>query len=141
MATTNMLAPPSGFSTSDLIFDDEFTEASLNTAYWHPWLGDASYGRWSDQSSLPSPYSGMNETGSTFQVMYNDPYPYGGGTNTTGNHLVGGNGTLSIIADPSSYFGGLGYSWASSAVSSYGLVSLPATGGYVQWEAKMPDSR
>ncbi|HEX5452740.1 MAG TPA: hypothetical protein VFX06_03010 [Stellaceae bacterium] len=135
------LSPPSGFSTSQLVFEDTFTSGTLNTQYWNPWLGDDLYGRWGDQGKLPSPYSGPNMNSSTMQNMYNDPYPYGGGTNTTGDHLVGGNGTLELIATPSNYFGNLGYSWASAAVSSYGKVELPASGGYVQWSAKMPDSR
>jgi chitodextrinase len=135
------LSPPSGYSTSQLIFEDTFTSGTLNTQNWNPWLGDDLYGRWSDQGKLSSPYSGMNMNSSTMQNMYYDPYPYGGGTNTTGNHLVGGNGNLALIATPSTLFSNLGYSWVSASVSSYGKEYLPATGGYVQWSAKMPDSR
>ncbi|HEX5454688.1 MAG TPA: glycoside hydrolase family 16 protein [Stellaceae bacterium] len=137
---TGLLAPPAGYSASQLIFEDGFDSATLDTSKWNPWLGEDQYGRWSDQSLLPSPYSGMNMNGSTFQTMYYDPYPYGGGSDTTGDHLTGGGGTLSMTATPSSYFGGLGYSWGSAAVSSYGKAYLPASGGYVQWQAKMPDS-
>jgi hypothetical protein len=76
-----------------------------------------------------------------YYEQYDDPYPYGSSTNTTGSHLTGGSGVLSLIATPSSYFSGFGYSWASAGVSSFGHIYLPATGGYVQWQAKMPDSR
>jgi hypothetical protein len=48
---------------------------------------------------------------------------------------------LAEIANPNNHFSNLGYSWASSAITSYGHAYLPATGGYVQWHAKMPDSR
>ncbi|MBV9828382.1 MAG: VCBS repeat-containing protein [Alphaproteobacteria bacterium] len=140
MSTTYVLSPPAGFSSSQLLLDDNFTTATLDTSYWNPWMGDQTYGRWSDQGKLPSPYSGMNESSSTYQVMYNDPYPYGLSTDTTGNHLVGGSGNLGLIATPSSNYSDLGYSWASSAVSS-NKAYLPATGGYAQWEAKMPDSQ
>jgi hypothetical protein len=44
------------------------------------------------------------------------------------------------IANPSTYFSHLGYSWASAAITSYGHAYLPATGGYVQWHARMPNS-
>jgi hypothetical protein len=135
------MLPPPGYPASSLIFEEQFMAPSLNGASWHPWLGDATYGRWSDQGNLPSPYSGPNESSGTLQRNYNDPFPYGGAANTTGNHLVGGKGMLSLIATPSAHFSNLGYSWGAAAVSSYNLVSLPAAGGYVQWQAKMPDSR
>ena len=96
-----MLAPPAGFSSSDLIFDDQFTEPSLS-ADWHPWTGGAQdnmFGDWDGtRNLLPYPYSGFHTT--NIQPMYNDPYPYGGGTNTTGPHLIGGDGTLRLIATP-----------------------------------------
>jgi hypothetical protein len=135
-----MLPPPAGYSSSDLIFDDQFNEPSLSAA-WNPWIGGpggAMWGDWDGQENLlPYPYSGFTTTG--LQPMYDDPYPYSGGVGTTGAHLVGGNGTLSFIATPSDMFSDLGYSWAAAGISSSSLV-LPATGGYVQWDAKMPDS-
>ena len=104
-------------------------------------MGDETYDRWGNLGTLPWPYSGMNYSTSAFQVMYNDPYPYGYQINTTGAHLTGGNGNLALEAKPSDQFSSLGYSWASSAVTTYDKAYLPATGGYVQWSAKMPDSR
>ena len=135
------LPPPTGYSTSQLIFEDQFTSASLDTTKWNPWMGDETYDRWGNLGTLPWPYSGMNYSTSAFQVMYNDPYPYGYQINTTGAHLTGGNGNLALEAKPSDQFSSLGYSWASSAVTTYDKAYLPATGGYVQWSAKMPDSR
>ena len=133
------LPPPAGYSTSQLIFEDTFTSAALDTTKWNPWMGEDTYGRWSDRGALPSPYSAENAGG--YQVQYNDPYPYGYGTDTTGSHLGGGSGVLREIATPSGYFSNLGYSWASGAISSYGKTYLPAEGGYLQISAKMPDSR
>lgn len=144
-ASAASLPPPPGYTKSQLIFEDTFTSPSLDTSKWNPWLGDDNYGRWGDQGALPSPYSGMNcnsTCSNSYQIMHYDPYPYGYGTNTTGSHLLGGgNGNLSLVARPSSYFSRLGYSWASAAVTTYGKAYLPAAGGYVQWHAKMPDSR
>jgi hypothetical protein len=135
---TTSLSPPAGYTTSQLIFDDQFSNSTLNTNNWNPWIGNDQYGRWSDKGNLPSPYSGMNEPGA-YQIMYYDPYPAGDSTNISGQHLVTGTG-LREIASPSSYFSNLGYSWVASGISSYGKVYLPATGGYVQFLAKMPDS-
>ncbi len=132
--------PPTGYPSSQLIFEDTFASASLNTTKWNAWEGDDIYGRYSDNGFLPSPYSAPNSGAA--QIQYFDPYPYGYDTNTTGDHLVGGGaGNLALVAQPSSYFSDLGYSWASGGISSYGHAYLPATGGYVQWNAKMPDSR
>jgi hypothetical protein len=140
------LPPPAGYSRTQLIFEDRFLSTSLNTTHWNPWMGDDTYGRWGDQGNLPSPYSSItncpgDSCSGEYELDYADPYPYGFSTNTAGRHLVGGNGNLALIATPSSAAGYLGYSWASATISSYGHVYLPATGGYVQWHAKMPDSR
>jgi hypothetical protein len=143
-ASAASLPPPPGYTVSQLIFEDTFISPSLDTTKWNPWLGNSAYGRWGDLGNLPSPYSAMNcnsTCSNSYQIMYYDPFPYGYGTWTTGAHLLGGgNGNLALVAQPSSHFGSLGYSWASAAVSTYGKAYLPATGGYVQWHAKMPDS-
>jgi hypothetical protein len=93
------LPPPSGYTSSQLIFEDQFTSATLDTTKWNPWLGDDLYGRWGNQGKLPSPYSGTNcdsTCSDANQVMFYDPFPYGYGTNITGNHLVGGVGYLGV---------------------------------------------
>ena len=82
---------------------------------------------------MPAPYSAINP--GSYDTDYFDPYPQQG-TNTTGPHVVTGNG-LRIIATPSNRFPG--YTWASGAITTHGLFYLP--GGYVQVRAKMPDSR
>jgi hypothetical protein len=138
------LPPPAGYTSSHKIFEDQFTKSPLDTTKWNPWLGDDLYGRWSDLGQLPSPYSGMNcdsTCSNSYQVMFYDPFYYGSGTHITGSHLVGGSGYLIELADPNKHFSNLGYSWVSAAISSYGHAYLPATGGYVQWHARMPDSR
>ena len=142
--SATQLPPPAGYTTTQLLYEDQFNTPSLDTSKWNPWIGDDTYGRWGDYGALPYPYSGVNcnsACSNSYQIMYYDPYPYGYGTNISGNHLVGGNGHLAEIADLNAHFSNLGYSWASSAVTSYGHMYLPATGGYVQWHAKMPDSR
>ena len=138
------LPPPAGYTRSQLIFNDAFASSSLDQIHWNPWLGDPRYGRWNDFGKLPNPYSGGNcpkRCSTSYQIMYDDPYPYGFNVDVSGSHLLGGPWGLSIQAAPSSHFASLGYSWAASAVSTASKTVLPATGGYVQWHAKMPDSR
>lgn len=107
-------------------------------------MGDDQYGRWSDQGHLSNPYSGMNcdsTCSNSMNIQYYDPYPYGYGTNITGNSLIGGNGNLRMTMKASSHFSSLGYSFSSAAVTSFGKLYIPASGGYIQFRARMPDSR
>jgi hypothetical protein len=60
-----------------------------------------------------------------------------------GSHLTGGAGNLAFVANASNTFSTKGYTWATAGVSTTGksALLLPATGGYVQFHAKMPESR
>lgn len=131
------LTAPSGYTSSQLIFDDKFLQSTLNSSSWNPWMGDKQYGRWGDNGLLPNPYSSAGNAGG-YDAEYDDPYPAGYSTNINGPHTVTGNG-LRLIATPSNHFSG--YTWAAAAICTEGKVSVPATGGYVQFRAKMPDSR
>lgn len=127
--------PPAGYSTAQLLFQDEFTSPALDTAKWRPWLGDAQYGRWGNRGDLPAPYSGPNQP--DFGIHYNDPYYYGYATKIARIHMRKVVTGLRLIATPSTHFSP--YLWASACVTSYGLMELPAAGGYVQVRARMPD--
>ena len=131
------MSPPSGYTRGQLIFEDVFSTSSLDTTKWNPWWGQDSTGRWNDNGNLPSPYSGANA--GSYDLDYADPYPSAYSTNTTGNHLVTGGGGLQEIATPSSFFTSIGYTWASAALTSYGHWYIPATGGYLQVRALLPD--
>ena len=124
------LAPPPGYTASQMIFDDKFLSPTLDPTKWIPQIADG-WGIW--RQSVPAPYSAIDAGG--YDIDYDDPYPQQG-TNTTGLHTVTGNG-LRLIATPSNRFPG--YTWASGAVTTHGLYSF--SGGYVQIRAKMPDSR
>lgn len=138
------MVPPTGYTTSQLIVEDQFASSSLDTTKWNPWMGQNS-GVWNDHGAYPFPYSGGN-CDSTCSASYDkefwDPYPYGYSTSVSGNRLVGGSENLALIASPNSHFSSIGPTWGSSAISGTGkLMILPSAGGYVQWRAKMPDSR
>jgi len=137
------VALPPGYTSAQLVGEDKFTTSSLDTTKWNPWLGQNG-GRWAGGGiPLPAPFSSETLAVSPYNAEYYDPYPYASSTNTTGQHLTGGNG-LNITASPSTYFDGKSgvYDWASATISSTGHTSmiLPATGGYVQITAKIPDS-
>jgi hypothetical protein len=131
------MSPPAGYTASNLLFEDQFTAGSLNTANWNPWMGQNG-ARWSNAGSLPPPYSSVGFLPGN-NAEYSDPYPYGYATdNGAGVHMVGGSG-LQLIASPDTHEAG--YTWASAYVSgTQKLAVLPATGGYVQIRAQMPDS-
>jgi hypothetical protein len=129
-----------------MTFEDKFDSSVLDSNSWNPWMGEAQYGRWGDSGALPSPYGAMNNCpgdscASANSLDYSDPYPSGYATNTSGDHLITGSG-LRCIATTSGHFSSIGYSWATCTISSYDKVTLPATGTtYIQFHAKMPDSR
>ena len=129
-ALAQPLPPPPGYSASQLVFDDQFLLPALDSTKWIPQIADA-FGIW--RQSVPPPYSAPNS--GSFSVAYFDPFPQQG-SDTTGPHVVTGNG-LRLIATPSRMF--KGYSWAGGVVCTHGLFYF--TGGYVQFRAKMPDSR
>ncbi len=145
-STSSPLSPPSGYTSSQMIFEDKFNSSTLDTNVWNPWMS-AGGGRWNDQGALPSPYSAMNNCSGNScsganSLDYTDGYPSAYGTNTTGNHLVTGSGGLKCIATTSTYFSSKGYSWATCNISTDGKLSLPTSGTtYIQFHAKMPDSR
>jgi hypothetical protein len=123
----NPSSPPAGYSASQLVGEDKFMTSSLDASKWNPWLGQNG-GRWAGGSkALPSPYSSETLSVSPYNAEYYDP-----------SHLSVGNG-LKITASPSTKFSG--YKWASGFVSStsHEAMILPATGGYVQITAKLPD--
>jgi hypothetical protein len=91
------------------------------------------------------PYSGLNcdaTCGNAYNKQYEDRYPYGYVTLLNRLHLTGGAGNLAFIANASNTFSAKGYTWATAGVSTTGksAMILPATGGYVQFRTKMPDS-
>ncbi len=51
-----------GYTTQQMIFDDQFSGTSLDTAKWNTYLGAQGI-VWNDRGRLPSPYSGPNTGG------------------------------------------------------------------------------
>ncbi len=150
--TLYSMPAPSGYTSSLLTVEEQFNAASLDSN-WVGWFGNDATNRFNDAGGLASPYSSTsncggitNCTGSGQQSgSYYDPYSYyPTSTITSGTHLMGGGGTLTLTAAPSTHFnatgGQLGYTWAGSAISSYGHIYLPTSGGYIQFSAKQPDS-
>jgi hypothetical protein len=116
------MAPPTGYTATQMTFDDTFSGSSLNTSNWTPELAPGSV--WNDES-LPS---GDSSAGSN-QAAYWAPSQA-----TVDNGL-----TLSARQTTSSDAGySKGFNWVSGVVSS--KFTLPSTGWYVQIDAKMPDT-
>ncbi len=116
------MAPPAGYSASQLYFDDQFTGTSLNTSNWTPALAPG--GVWDDES-LGAPYS----SGGTYQAAY-----WGPAQVTVDNGV-----TLAARHTTSSDVGySKGFKWVSGVITSN--FTLPSSGWYVQISAKMPDT-
>jgi beta-glucanase (GH16 family) len=116
--------PPAGFTSSQLIFEDQFSGGTLDTTKWNTYLG-SSGGVWNDNGFLPPPYSGPT-------VGHNNVAMYSPSQVSVSNGL-----TLTAQRNTNQYAGT--YPWISGIVTTEGKFSLPATGWYVQVEAQMPD--
>ena len=132
------MQPPAGYTFANMIVDDNFTGASLNTANWYPGMSSSSIGPWF-VDSLASPYTGECTPGpSCTQLQYFDPYSYSGSTNLSGARMSGGNGVLSLSAIADSHFSG--FTFAAAGVSGFNRAMLiPAAGGYMQIRYKPSD--
>ncbi len=127
-ATGAMSAPP-GYSSSRLIFDDQFSGTTLDSSKWVTYLG-SSGAVWNDNGFLPWPYSGPTL-----------PDQGGSGNNAAmfGPSQVRVDAGLTLTAQRNTNAYSADYPWMSGIVTTEGKFTLPATGWYVQVEAKMPD--
>ncbi len=124
--TTTTLSPPAGYTSKQLIFDDQFSGTSLDTTKWNTFMGSQGI-VWNDDGNLPPPYSGPNvPTNLTEQAMF-------------GPSQVAVNNGLTLTAQPNTNGYAGTYPWISGVVTTEGKFSLPTGGWYVQVEAKMPD--
>jgi len=113
------LAPPTGYATNQLIFEERFKGTSLDTTKWLTQVADQT-GVW--RKTLPAPYSGVDA--GLYHAEYFDPAQV----------IV--NDGLTLVAERSSTFAG--YTWKSGCIDTHGLFTF--SGGYVQIRAKMPSS-
>ena len=116
------MAPPAGYSAGQLIFDDQFSGTSLNSAHWNAFMvgqGDAIW----NSHGLPA---GDSATGTRFHLTYFSPSQV-----TVNNGL-----TLTMV--PDTKYSSLGYRYRSGVVTTGGKFTL--RNGYVQIKAKMPDA-
>ena len=117
-------APP-GYTDQDLIFDDRFTGTSLDSSNWNTQLGAAGV-IWNNHGAIAAPYSGPNTPNVDEAAMFS-PSQVG-----VDNGL-----TLTAMPNTNQYAGT--YPWISGTVTTEGKFTLPATGWYVQVQAKMPN--
>ena len=131
-------------SGSCLMSEDTFTETSLNTTFWNPFMSDAAVGdRWNNGGLLPSPYSSTANSPGGNVISYGDPYNYGFATPIDTIHMAGGSGVLSLTAARGNHFSSQGYTWAGAVFSSHAKTPMvcPTTGCFIQVRAKSPDRR
>src|SRR5271166_5788706 len=116
------LTAPSGFSASDLVFNDSFTGSSLNTKSWNTYVtSNAAQGApWFDNGSGGS---AMGDPG--YDAEYDMPSQVSVNSGLTLNAVQ-----QSITA------GGVTYPFTSGVVTTYGKVEF--TGGYLQISMKQP---
>jgi beta-glucanase (GH16 family) len=117
--------PPAGYSSSQLIFDDQFAGTRLDSSKWNTYIG-AEGQRWNNNGRLPYPYSGPNTPITDEAAMF-------------GPSQVSVNKGLTLTATRNTNQYASLYPWISGVVTTQGKFALPFTGWYVQVKAQMPD--
>jgi beta-glucanase (GH16 family) len=115
------MAPPAGYSAGQLIFDDQFSGTTLNTAHWNTFMGGQG-GIWNPEG-LPA---GDSAAGNHTHQTYFSPSQV-----TVNNGL-----TLTMV--PDTKYSSLGYGYRSGVVTTGDKLILRS--GYVQIKAKMSDA-
>ncbi len=131
------MAPPPGYTSSQLAFDEQFCGTSLDTSKWNAYMtSDATpTGYWDDEGSLDGcqpagsiVYSGANMSGTFYlQAWSADAVSVNDGLTLP-----------SILGAPSSCVGALGYSWTGALIDTYNKFAF--TGGYFQASMQQPDT-
>ena len=116
------MAPPRGYAEGQLIFDDQFTGTSLDSAHWNTAMGGQGEGIW-NSGGLPP---GDSAAGTHVHQTYFSP------------SQVAVNNGLDLIMVSDSTYDSLGYGYRSGVVTSRGKFTLKS--GYVQIKAKMSDA-
>jgi beta-glucanase (GH16 family) len=116
------MAPPAGYSASQLIFDDQFSGTSLNSARWNTVMGGQGDPAW-NSDGLPA---GDSAAGTQSHQTYFSPAQV-----TVNNGL-----TLTMV--PDAKYSSLGYGYRSGVVTTRGKFTLRS--GYVQIKAKLSDA-
>jgi fibronectin type III domain protein len=120
---------PSGFTTANQIFEDNFSGTSIDSTKWTVGIGQSSL--WQNNGNLPNPYSGANMPGAASVALYNP------------SQVSVASSVATFTAQPySGTYAGQGYQWLSGALTSLQKFVIPShwSQWYVQVNCKMPDT-
>jgi beta-glucanase (GH16 family) len=128
-SASTALAPPSGYTTSELEFSDTASGGSISSSNWNTYI-----------TSNAAQGTAWNSNGAGGSTPAGSDPDYDGEYDLPGQ-VSEGNGVIDIRATETPTNGELDgtptvFPWASGALSSYGKFQFD--GGYVQIEAKMP---
>lgn len=116
------MAPPAGYATGQLVFDDQFSGTALNSARWSTFMSGQGAEPW-NSDGLPA---GDSAAGTHFHQTYFSPAQ------------VAVNDGLSLTMVPDTTYSSLGYLYRSGVVTTDGKLTLRS--GYVQIKAKMSEA-
>jgi hypothetical protein len=124
------MSPPSGFTTANLLLEDNFPGTSLDTTKWTVGIGVGS-SLWQNNGKLGAGYSGANMPGAASVALYN------------ASQVSISSSICTIEATPySGTYASQGYQWLSGALTSLNHFTIP-TSGISQWffqvKCQMPD--
>jgi beta-glucanase (GH16 family) len=119
---TPRMTPPAGYSAGQLVFEDQFSGTSLNSAHWNTFMGGQGGPVW-NSGGLPA---GDSAAGAQLHQTYFSPAQ------------VSVNDGLTLTMVPDTRYSSLGYGYRSGVVTTYDKFTLRS--GYVQIKAKMSDA-
>ena len=125
-----VMSAPAGYTSQQMIFDDQFSGTTLDTTKWNTYLG-AEGNVWNNLGSLPWPFSGHNSVA------------HGGNGDNLEMYApsqVSVDNGLRLTAQPNTNRYASTYPWLSGVVTTEGKFLLPTTGWYLQVRAKMPNT-
>ena len=125
ISTDAGMPPPLGYTSRQMIFDDQFLGTSLDTTKWNTFIGAQGI-VWNNNGNLPLPYSAPNASNTFESAMF-------GPSQVSVNNGL----TLTAQRNANQYAGT--WPWISGVVTTEGKFSLPTSGWYVQVKVKMPD--
>jgi hypothetical protein len=118
------MSPPPGYTSNQLVFEDQFAGTTLDSTKWVTYLG-SNGGVWNNNGQIPLPYSAPT-AGHPDMSMFSP------------SQVTVHNG-LTLTAQRNTNQWASTWPWISGVVTTEGKFSLPPGGWYVQVKAQMPD--
>lgn len=123
--TASSMSAPTGFTTSELEFEENFLSGTLDSTKWTVGLGTPNL--WQNNGNLPNPYSGENQPGgSTVSCYHPNQVSISGGICTLKAQLSSGSFVPTNIQNQ-------GYTWVCGALTTLTKFQISTIQAEIEW--------